>query len=233
MQELMEHRQMTMQRRTNALLIHGFTGAPSDVEPITNMLRAHDWNCHAPMLPGHEDGFANIGSVRWTDWLATVEEEARQCAERYGSFSVVGFSMGGLLAAYVANRYPVERVVLLNASVIYVSPMRLFSFLWEKLRERDMTQLRRVSRIPQTALLQFMKMAAKLRHEFRHIRQPTLICQSGRDQIVHPRSADYLKRVIPGETQVITFPRSKHVICWDVETEQVLSCVKRFLIGPT
>jgi len=231
MQDVMEQRQSTMQIHTNALLLHGFTGAPSDVEPITNMLLEHDWNCRAPMLPGHENGFANIGNVRWTDWITTVEQEAELCARQYGTFSVVGFSMGGLLAAYVANRYPVERVVLLNASVIYVSPMRFFSFVWEKLRERDMTQFRRVSKVPQTALLQFMKMAARLRHEFRHIRQPTLICQSGRDQIVHPRSAEYLRRVIPGETQVITFPRSKHVICWDVETDQVVSCVKRFLIG--
>lgn len=231
MQDVMEQRQSTMQIHTNALLLHGFTGAPSDVEPITNMLREHDWNCRTPMLPGHENGFANIGNVRWTDWITTVEQEAELCARQYGSFSVVGFSMGGLLAAYVANRYPVERVVLLNASVIYVSPMRFFSFVWEKLRERDMTQFRRVSKVPQTALLQFMKMAARLRHEFRYIRQPTLICQSGRDQIVHPRSAEYLRRVIPGETQVITFPRSKHVICWDVETDQVVSCVKRFLIG--
>src|SRR5690606_8287580 len=104
------------------------------------------------------------------------------------------------------------------------------SFVWEKLRTRDFAHFRRAAKIPQTAVLEFMKMASKLRQEFRRIQQPTLICQSERDQIVHPRSAAYLRRVIPGKTQVVKFPLSKHVICWDVEAEQVVTTVRDFLI---
>lgn len=225
-----EEVQHTIPANRSALLLHGFTGAPSDVEPITHMLEAHGWNCRAPYLPGHEDGFARIGEVNWTDWLKEAEEEAETCAKRYGSFSVVGFSMGGLLAAYIANRYPVDRVVLLNAAVIYISPGRYISFFLEKFRRRDHSHFRRAAKIPQSAVMQFVRLASRLRREFRSIRQPTLICQSGRDQIVHPRSADYLRRVIPGRTEVIMFPRSKHVICWDVEQEEVVTSVERFLV---
>lgn len=214
----------------HALLFHGFTGDPSDVEPLTKMLRSHGWHCTAPVLPGHEDGFKNIGSVRWSDWLSKAEEEAAALSRRCSSFTIVGFSMGGLLAAYIANRYPVERVVLLNAAVIYLSPLRYLSYFLEKFRSRDLAHFRRAARIPRTAVREFIKLASSLRREFRQIKQPTLICQSGRDQIVHPRSARYLQRVIPGETTVVTFPKSTHVICWDVEQLEVVREVERFLI---
>lgn len=215
---------------TNALLFHGFSGAPSDVEPIQEMLQAYDWNCHAPLLPGHDQQFEGLRDVDWHEWLDKAEEEAVACTARYGTFSVIGFSMGGLLAAYIANRYPVERVVLLNAAVFYFSPLRYISYFWESLRRRNFAHFRRASRIPHQGVKQFMKMAGELRGEFHHIRQPTLICQAGRDQIVHPRSAIYLRRVIPGPTEMVVFPRSKHVICWDVEQEQVVDTVKKFLI---
>lgn len=216
---------------TTALMFHGFTGAPSDVEPIIQTLSSYGWNCHAPLLPGHENEYAAIGRTSWTEWLDCAVEEAEICKRKYGSFSVVGFSMGCYLAAYIANRYPVERVVLLNAPVILLSPTRFFSFVWEKVRARDFAQFRRAAKIPHCALLEFMKMASKLRHEFRGIRQPTLICQSERDQVVHPRSASYLDRIIPGQTHVVMFPLSKHVICWDVEAEEVVRVVERFLVS--
>lgn len=214
----------------HALLFHGFTGDPTDVEPITKMLSSHDWNCSAPVLPGHENGFQNIGVVSWREWLAKAEEEAEALSRRCQSFSVVGFSMGGLLAAYIANRYPVERVVLLNAAVIYLSPLRYLTYFLEKFRSRDLAHFRRAARIPRSAVREFIKLSSALRREFRYVRQPTLICQSGRDQIVHPHSARYLQRVIPGQTTVATFPRSTHVICWDVERLDVVSEVEQFLI---
>lgn len=216
---------------TNALLLHGFTGDPSDVKPVTDMLVQHGWNCHAPTLPGHEDGFSNIGNVEWADWRRKVEEEAEQCTRLYGKFSIIGFSMGCLLAAYAANRYPVERVVLLNAPVIYFSPKRYVEFFWEKFRKRDFSHFTRAAKVPHRAVLQFIRMAGRLRKEFHRLRQPSLICQSGRDQIIHPRSADYLMRVIPGEKRLVVFPRSRHVICWDVEVDELLQEIKEFLLN--
>lgn len=226
-----ESTQTSASQTSAALLFHGFTGDSTDVEPITNRLRQLGWNCHAPVLPGHENQFANIGTTTWTDWLNRAVEEAERCKMQYGTFSVVGFSMGGLLAAYIANRYPVERVVLLNAPVVYFSPGRFISFAWKKIRNRDFAHFRRAAKIPQHAVLEFMKMARKLRKEFRNVKQPTLICQAERDQIVHPRSAKYLQRVIPGETKVVMFPQSTHVICWDVESELVVSHVVQFLMN--
>lgn len=217
---------------TNALLFHGFSGAPSDVEPIQQMLHTYNWTCHAPLLPGHERPFDGLRDVSWRDWLDMARVEAESYTARYGTFTVIGFSMGGLLAAYIANRYPVERVVLLNAAVFYLSPIRYIAYFWEAVRRRNFAHFRRASKIPRTAVTEFMKMARELRGEFQHIQQPTLICQAGRDQIVHPRSASYLRRVIPGPTETVVFPRSKHVICWDVEQAQVVDAVKKFLIKP-
>lgn len=38
---------------------------------------------------------------------------------------VIGFSMGGLIAAYLAVNYPVKKLVLLSAAAYYVNPKQL------------------------------------------------------------------------------------------------------------
>ena len=38
---------------------------------------------------------------------------------------VVGFSMGGLIAMYLALRYPIDKLVLLSAAAKYISPRNL------------------------------------------------------------------------------------------------------------
>ncbi len=178
----------TLTIAANALLLHGFTGDPTDVKPVTDRLKEHGWNCHAPTLPGHEDGFSKIGDVKWDDWRRKVEEEAERCTRLYGTFSIVGFSMGCLLAAYAANRYPVQRVVLLNAPVIYFSPLRYFAFLLEKIRERDLSHFARAAKVPHRAVMQFIRMAGRCAVSF-------AACSSQRSSVNPDAIRSYIRAV--------------------------------------
>ncbi|ALS22508.1 MULTISPECIES: alpha/beta hydrolase [Paenibacillus] len=212
------------------LLLHGFTGGPYEVMPLAEHLREQGFHCHVPTLPGHDQGLKGLGDVTWRDWLRAAAREADRLARQFGEIEVVGFSMGGLLSAYLANRFPVRRLVLLNAAAIYFSPYLFIRDLAGRLRCRDLEPMYRIKHTPLPAALQFTKLAryTKLR-ELPRITVPTLIAQGKRDPIVHPRSAEYIYRKLKGERELIYFPHSRHLICMEPEAPQLFAAVERFL----
>ena len=111
--------------KTGVLFIHGFTGGTFEVRPFVNYLRMKtDWLISTPTLPGHgvkldlRKGSAN-------SWLMEAEIAIRKLQREVDRVIVVGFSMGGLIAMYLALRYRVDKLVLLSAAAKYISPRHL------------------------------------------------------------------------------------------------------------
>ncbi|RKN84108.1 alpha/beta hydrolase [Paenibacillus ginsengarvi] len=212
--------------------LHGFTGGPFELTPLARYLENAGWTCLLPTLPGHErpDG---LRQVRWNDWLDAAEREAQRLTERYGSFDLVGFSMGGALAAHIASRYPVRRLVLLNAAVIYASPYLLLQDFGSALQAGDWRRYMKIRRTPLRATVQFMRLVRSAKPMWKGIGAPTMIAQSGRDPVVHPHSASVLASLIPSVARVEYFPASKHLICLDREADALFARIGQFLSDET
>lgn len=99
------------------LMLHGFLGFGSDWEDIAQPL-SEDFFCIAPDLPGHGntalDGFT---ADRGFDQISTALLELLENLE-IGETSLLGYSMGGRIACYLATRHPVwfSSLVLESAS---------------------------------------------------------------------------------------------------------------------
>ncbi|MED4603992.1 alpha/beta fold hydrolase [Paenibacillus validus] len=212
------------------LLLHGFTGGPYEVQPLADYLQGYGYDCHVPTLPGHDPELLGLAASTWQDWLDAAADEARRLSRHYASVDLIGFSMGGLISAYLANRFPIRRLVLLSAAAIYISPVRFMRDLVDRMRTHDWEHWQRVKRVPLPAAVQFMKLArfAK-RHELNRISVPTLIIQGRQDQIVHPRSARYIYNRIQGEKELLYVPKSRHLLCLEPEAAEVFQAVRRFL----
>ncbi|TBL80196.1 alpha/beta hydrolase [Paenibacillus thalictri] len=216
--------------QTPCLLIHGFTGGPYEVEPLARYLETNGTYCRLYTLPGHDRQLHGLKTAGWQEWVRASEIEAEQLSFRYGQFDVVGFSMGGLLAAYLANRYPVRRLVLLNAAVIYVSPRRMVNEIGSRILRGDrFRDWNKATRTPLRALHQFMQLGHALRPEFAEVTVPTLVAQGELDPIIHPRSAHYIMNRLAGPKQLYMYPNSRHMICYEAEAESLFRTVGLFL----
>jgi carboxylesterase len=212
------------------LLFHGFSGGPFEVEPLAVYLKQRGWSCRVPTLPGHGVKQVQPKNVQYSDWLKAAEKEAKALFNQYGEFDLIGFSMGGLISAYLANRYPIRRLVLLNAAVIYVSPARFIKVTLEQIKQRNWSRFRKIGRTPLRNTWQFMQLVRHLKPEISNIKTPTLIIQGDRDQVIHPYSATYIERHIQGnQKKVLLFPKSMHLICLGEEAQEVFKNVYEFL----
>nr|WP_216855177.1 alpha/beta fold hydrolase [Paenibacillus alba] len=210
-------------------MFHGFTGGPYEVEPLARHLRDRGQLCEVPRLPWNGDSYHHLKSSHWEDWVRAAEEHAQGMTTKYGSFDMVGFSMGGLLAAYLAVRYPIRRLILLNTAVIYVSPGRMLEVIRDEWKYQRKVSLVKARSTPLRAAWQFTRLVRHLKPELSQVHIPTLIAQSERDQVIHPQSARYIYSKLRGQREIHWHPRSDHLICHSDDAPNLFRQVSVFL----
>ncbi|MCF6410268.1 alpha/beta hydrolase [Pseudalkalibacillus salsuginis] len=223
------------------LCLHGFTGSPYEVEPLVTFLKANtDWLVVSPTFPGHDIGNGRMERVTYQEWIQTAEMELRALQRKCDKIYVVGFSMGGIIAGYLAASNKIDRLVLLSAAAHYVSVSRLVQDIKSmvqdlfkgNLKENGMFQryLQKFKDTPLSMTFQFRSLIRSLRPYLKKITTPTLIIQGECDGVVPKKSAQYIYNTIRSKNkEIILLPKSKHIVCHDVEQEDVIRHVYRFL----
>jgi esterase/lipase len=95
------------------LLFHGFTSSPMEWDMLAKHLEEQHIDFHAPLIYGF--GQINhdvIFAIRKEDWFRQVIDLYDLYAERYRKVSVIGHSMGGMLACYLAQHRPVHELIV-------------------------------------------------------------------------------------------------------------------------
>ncbi len=101
--------------RRGVLCIHGFTGTPYEMRYLGEALAARGLTVQGMALPGHATRIDDLYDKTWRDWVDGVTAAYDALAARCDRVAVVGQSLGGLLALYLATRRSPATVVSLAA----------------------------------------------------------------------------------------------------------------------
>src|SRR5699024_6211041 len=133
------------------LIIHGYTGGPYEVEPLTNYLKEKtNWQIEVPVLSGHGTEL-DLEHVNYEEWLSDAVEALVTLKETCETIYVIGFSMGGMIAAYLAANYQIDRLVLLSTARRYLSFGHISTYI------RDSTESAIKGELKQIPLYQHYK----------------------------------------------------------------------------
>jgi carboxylesterase len=222
------------------LLIHGFTGAPYEVEPLAEYFRSHtNWVVSSPTLPGHGEQ-DSLRGITFQQWIDTAESHLQHLLEECDTVYVIGFSMGGVLAGYLATKYQVNKLVLLSAALQYIHPIQMVKDIGGMVTDLCRGQLfqnelfirysRKVRSTPFVASLEFRKLVQHLKPSFESVFTPTMILQGKLDGLVPYKTADAIYNLIGSEEkQVRVMENSKHLICHGADRDEVIDSVYCFL----
>ncbi|MBV9972394.1 MAG: alpha/beta hydrolase [Candidatus Eremiobacteraeota bacterium] len=97
-----------------ALLLHGMTASPWQFIEIARALHHNGYNVIVPRLPrhGYRDRLTDVLIDLSADELQAATRDAIEFARGFGDrLTVIGFSLGGLLAAWAAQHHPLDRAV--------------------------------------------------------------------------------------------------------------------------
>lgn len=225
---------------TGCLLIHGYTGGAAELEPLILHLQKHtDWEILVPILPGHGE-YLDLGAVRYEDWMETAEKALQSLVNRHETIHVIGFSMGGLIAAYLAAHYKIERLVLLAAAGKFLPIGQMTQDLLQFSMEAMKGQLQndryfgvlyeKAKAITWRTNLQFLQLVQIGRRSLVHVSAPVLIAQGMRDGLVPYKTVYYLNKKLSGtESEIILFENSRHFLCLGEDKDMVNKFVLDFL----
>ena len=94
------------------LIIHGFAGGTYDEEYLANYLELKGFDVYTFTLPGHDRMLFN--KITKEDWIESARIHLEMLINnKYKQIYVIGHSMGGILASYLAANYKeVKKIVL-------------------------------------------------------------------------------------------------------------------------
>lgn len=224
------------------LVIHGYTGGPYEVDPLATFLRENTgWHVEVPTLPGHGRNLnLTPENLSYKRWIFAAEQTLRKMLERFDQIYLIGFSMGGMIASYLAAKYKVGKLVLLAPSGKYLSWKQLLfdgigcivDGLRGRLHENTLylRYRKKTGTVPFKANLEFLKLVRFTRTYLKDVDIPVLIAQGQQDGLVPYKTPYYLEKEITSEQkEVVFFERSKHLLCLGDDKDTLNMIVRSFL----
>jgi carboxylesterase len=227
------------------LVLHGFSGSPHAVRPLATAFAAAGHTVEAPLLPGHGTSVEDMVGTGFDDWSAAVAAAHRELAQRCRQVFVVGLSMGGTLALWLAAREPsVAGVVTINAPAL-VDPdamdgIRSFVEAGAELMDTVVGDIADPEAqdlgyelAPLVPLLSLWEAIEQL--DLAAVAVPALVISSAQDHTIDPASSRHIASSVTGPVETLVLPRSYHVAPLDLDRdlliERSLAFVHRLAAG--
>lgn len=234
---------MSTLERSGVLLLHGFSGSPLEMTPLADALAGAGWETSVARLAGHGTSPDDLARVTWQEWVASAREAYRDLRQRCRRVALVGLSMGGALALYVAATDPPAAVVTISAPLrvrpLLASATRVASKVVPVVpvlvrlvpRDPDVRPYwSPYSRIPLVAAAQLELLLAETRRALPQVRVPLLVVQGRRDWIIPRDSAQEILRLAAGApATMLWLQRSGHVATLDRDRAVLADAVTKFL----
>lgn len=230
------------------LLIHGFTGAPTEMRPLGEFLAQKGYTVSGPLLPGHGTSVDDLAERKWSEWLAIVEDAYRELGKQCRRRFIAGLSLGTLLAAHLAAKPPDGRppdgIALYSPAIFFANSTIHLSFIAniipftipQKSHDIGLVDMEGDGRvwcydaIPARAAYQVYAFNKRVRKLLPSIKSPTLVVMSTGDTKLKFESGPYvIQHIASTDKQLVTLNNSGHNILCDGEREAVWQQTASFI----
>ena len=225
----------SMKFRKAVLLVHGFAGGTYDMESLAWLIeRRYRLDVYQFTLPGH----GQKANCTYKDWIKSAEEKVEALIKLgYSSIYVVGHSMGGVIATYIASKYPeIKKIVLAAPAFKYIGDKGNFSIrkATSIMLEYGFAEVlfRGFERLPIKSIGDFMTLVSEYQEAPKKIEIPILIIQGLKDDIVPKESSEYVfDNVKSNKKGIIYLNDSNHDIFNGPQKDEVNIKIEKFLLS--
>lgn len=235
------------------LLIHGFTGTPNEMRPLGEALQTDGQTVLGIRLPQHGTTPSDMFHAQASDWLQATLDGYQILRDQCDSIFVMGLSMGGALALWLAAHYPVSGVVAMSTpSQPFHQGMdwrarfaNWFSLLTPYIPKKPSPAtdpIMRAQRVayptyPTRAVTQFRTIIRLGAQALPQVTAPALLAHSRADETIPPDNLPYIYQHLgSADKELLWLERSGHVITEEAERgllfDRVLTFVHTHVAAP-
>jgi carboxylesterase len=217
-----------------ALVLHGFTGNPQSMRGLALALADAGLTVEMPLLPGHGTDIADMLDTTWADWSGAAEEAYADLAARSDGVVVVGLSMGGMLALWLAEHHPeIAGLAVVNPLVAppgadVVALIDSMIAAGEEMGPgigSDIAMEGAVESaylgLPLRAASSLFAAAHDVEAAVESVTCPVLVFTSRQDHVVDPSSSTILVERAKGPVEQVMLERSYHVATLDWDKDEI------------
>lgn len=220
---------------TAVLVIHGFNSCSKDVKILSDYLNERGIYTISPCLAGIEGTKKEWNTTTWRDWTTNAEKEFIILKEGFKKVAIIGFSMGGLVAIHLANKYGTELLTMVNTPIYCGDRNKIIKDIKMSIQKRSCEPLRSyidlISETPIRAAIYLVRGLNECIPLIEKIKVPLLIIQGLKDEAVRWKSADYLfHRCASTRKKKIYYRNADHLIFDGEEKEDVCKEIFHYLV---
>lgn len=214
-----------MSNKKALVIIHGLAGNPSEHIGIMNYF-SEKYDVYTYYLPGHEKGFLN--HPKKEDWIKASEEIIEVLRKKHEEIYIVGHSMGGVIASYLASKYPEIKKLVLEAPAFSYNPNP--GLKWFKYYDKKFF-LTITKRFFVSVIKEFKELVNEYKDTIKKVKIPVLIIQ-GQDDIMVPyqSSINVYNKIKDKDKYLVLIKDLTHSLFYDDKYEEMLKMIEDFLI---
>jgi len=224
------------------LVLHGFTGSPHSMRPLAESIADRGYSVEVPLLPGHGTRFEDLVPMRWGDWTSAAAASFDVLAASCRTVAVVGLSVGGGLACWLAERHPeTAALVVINPMVKPIDPELREGA--RALLDSGVETIDGVSndialegsdeygydRLPIAAAMSLMDGLEDVAGSLSSITCPVLVFTSRQDHTVTTDNSELVVASVAGPVEHVWLEKSYHVATLDFDAGLIEAEGGRFL----
>lgn len=225
-----------MKIRKAILIIHGFAGSPYDEEILAQYLELnYNFDVYTYTLPGHENVL--FMKNNYEDWInASINQVEFLIKNGYRSIYLIGHSMGGVIASFLATKYKqIKKLVLAAPAFKYVynkeeslkDNIKKGSILIKDYGYEQV--LKRVFKTSIKSTKEFMKLVETFYAAPSKVTIPTLIIQGLDDNVVPKESSEYVYNSLSSRKILIYVEGVNHDIFRSAKVNVINREINEFL----
>lgn len=230
------------------LLLHGYTGSPYDLRPLSDDLNARGFHVVVPLLAGHGTKAEKVHGVQVDDWI----NEAIAAYEKFDQSRPIvmgGLSMGALLAMMLSQKSRQASALLLFSPSLELNLSAVMTIALANLGLIDKrTSFKKLSggsdildpiakkkspsykEMPISGLLELEKLRLMVKQHVTEIGCPIFVAFGGMDSAIDvDGSHRWVLERSAGPIFSKIYPNSKHIVTLDYDRELLFADVGQFL----
>lgn len=209
--------------KTAYVIIHGLAGSTKEVAHLDKFLNDRGLAAYSIVLKGHEKSNKELAKTTYNDWILSAEKAIS--ALNHDKIVIIGFSMGGLIAANLAQKLDIESIVFVNTPIFYWDVKKIAINVLKDIKSKEYSNIKRYLTAstdkPFITLLQFVMLLNKTKRKLNNLKCDALVLQSKNDDTVNAKSADYIFNSLLGKKQIKYYEGGSHNI-FDSEIKDIV-----------
>lgn len=166
----------------------------------------------------------------WYNWVSKAEEKVIEAKNEKREIILIGFSMGGVIASYLASKFKIKRLILLAPAFEYLTPTTAkgYAFGPKRPEEKD-----RYVPLPSEYTSTFIDVVNNCKKGIDNVTCPTMFIACMNDELIpYTVSLKYYKKLKTANKKCIILADGEHrLLDNEVTSNVVLSLIDDFIEG--